>query len=680
MNLEFVQRQVRREGVAFPRLSLVSRSNTETTGSKRIFMPSDTGQVVWEDGYNRFFSLEGVREERGDMQHRTETAIRFLVEVGREAKAGVSKSWQAALENLRSTSTSSQEAITLLKFAAEVKGHTDILRDYIIEDSLRLGAQLETYSALGRLRKLIPQAGFRSEIERMVHESLDLVCFYDLGTIVVPMPNLSVADIMDDKTWRSIGPDKLFKFFIECNAARRNVDLDRIFPQDYTFAKTHPQTTMFLIHEATFALNHGFSLVPEGLNSVKKIPSMSIAQRGMNRFANRIAELKGIFFATFFNPESEDFPAFSETVAQYLNGGNRTESIIALNRMGLDQGTGITDPYRRARSFVMAGNNPDLFDVFSRSVKDLVEEGRISQVFYVPTYYDLTGILEEEKMPGSSIGPEVHTAMAARISNVFKIKNIREHTFDPASIDWDGLVPPQEVTIKFQPKPHKFLIELIWRNQEGESLNVNLNFDTKGNKLDWNFLESPDDPVMISMRTSSFATAQNILKALEDDIVKQAEDKKSPKSTQTALLPKGAKRERSDDESYRIRKQVKEEARNARVDVTGNISFEPDSEIKKVILMPEQDKLLRMLNALGAVDQRIVQNSLEDFNKRGTGKFTRKRLRDGDGEPLYTLAIGCTAPKGARVLLKESSNSSGLRTFEIIDIRYRKDIYRRAGI
>lgn len=56
--------------------------------------------------------------------------------------------------------------------------------------------------------------------------------------------------------------------------------------------------------------------------------------------------------------------------------------------------------------------------------------------------------------------------------------------------------------------------------------------------------------------------------------------------------------------------------------------------------------------------------------------FTRKKKLGLDGTPRYTLSIGCTVPKGVRILLKEQASTNGARTFEIIDIRYRKDIYR----
>ena len=682
MNIESIRRQVRREGVAFPRLGLNAAPSGPFVDGRntRILLPSSSGQVIVERGYETFFTTAGVQEEVDDLTPRAMTAVKFLVDLKGEVKPGVQREWDKALLSLRDMSVTAQRAFDLLNAYKDADRESGSLVDNIINTSLRLGVRIEGYRALDRFRRLTPQAGFEPEAEGLVVESLDLIGFSDLGAVVVPMPDISIADIMDDKNWKNIPPDKLLDFAMEGGLARRRVDLNRIYPEHYTFAHTHPQTTMRLLHDASFVLNNGFSLDAMGLKGVNKIPGLGIAQKGMMRFADRLGEVQRLFSDTLFNPETEHFDVFSESVARRLDG-DKDEAIMVLYRLGLNKGVAIPEPYRRSRRLIAMGSGSEFYGGFGDSVKTMVEEGRLSETFYIPTQDDLAGILDEEKGVGLVSEPAVHQTMAGRVSSIFQRKNIPEYGVDVTKVDWGNLVPPQEANIKFQSQPHRFSVALGWKNDVGESLDVNLNFDTKANKFDWNFLEGPEDQTMVAMKSSSFVIAQNMLTIMEAEVRTQTEEKRKAEVAKPKLtVIKGTKRERVQDEVYGLRKIVRQEARDSKPAALQIVPKETPTEIKREIEIPEQDEFDSMLAVLSTVDKGIVKVALDDFNEKGIGKFTRKKSRDEDGEPLYTLAVGCTVPKGVRVLVKESSSSAGQRTFEILDIRYRKDIYRKAGI
>lgn len=678
MNIEEARNKIRLDGVRFPRIGLDTPSIDQSSqeGNHRILTRADTAQITWEDKYSHFMSEEGLYAERADLTPRAATAIQLLVEVAEELSPATRKRWERALNNFSRAVVAGHSAISkILSWDLD-----DSMTSNILENSLRIGARIELVDALNRIGNLIPDAKFVPETAGLVRDAIELAGFSDLGPVVTPVKDIAIADVMDDKNWQNLGLQRILDWVMSANLARRRVDLNLIFPEDYPPAQAYPQTSMDYLHDASFAVNNAFSLNSIGVNRFRKIPELAIAQRGMERFANRFTEIQKAFYSQLFKPDSEGFAGLRDIVNKYLNGP-KDEIITVLFSLGLQEQDSVIDAYRKSKDLVKSGNNCAFFQLFGESIKEIIEEGRLADAFYIPTQDDLAGILDEEHLHFQDSGHVAYESLAAQISRIFKKKSTTEYEFDIETVDWGNLIPPQRAAIKFNPKPHSFSVELIWKNEVGEALNVTLSFNTKGNKFNWNFIESPEEPSMAGMRKASFVIAQNLLQSLDLNISTELEKKRIAElGIQVASSPRGPKKERSEDEIYSLRKIAKEEAKSKKPTTVHTIQLEAPSEVKKVIKIPETVKLNSMLAVLGFVDQNIVRDALNEFNEKGIGRLTRKKSRDEDGKPLYTLAIGCTTPKGVRVLVKESSNGSGIRIFEIIDIRYRKDIYRKARI
>src|SRR6185437_10151650 len=96
-------------------------------------------------------------------------------------------------------------------------------------------------------------------------------------------------------------------------------------------------------------------------------------------------------------------------------------------------------------------------------------------------------------------------------------------------------------------------------------------------------------------------------------------------------------------------------------------------DIKKVILIPEQEELDDILDSLSDTDRRRALAGIKAFNERGKGYL--KLIETAKFERLWSLRIN-TGAKGLRVLVRAAGIEDGLSRFEIIDIDRRGNIYK----
>jgi hypothetical protein len=90
-----------------------------------------------------------------------------------------------------------------------------------------------------------------------------------------------------------------------------------------------------------------------------------------------------------------------------------------------------------------------------------------------------------------------------------------------------------------------------------------------------------------------------------------------------------------------------------------------------------------MMKGLAPSDQMEIVEGIQNYNETGIGKFRMLKALGKEGQRLYALRVNCGPRGGSRVLLQESKSEETLpntRKFQILDIDYRKDIYRKSGI
>lgn len=91
-----------------------------------------------------------------------------------------------------------------------------------------------------------------------------------------------------------------------------------------------------------------------------------------------------------------------------------------------------------------------------------------------------------------------------------------------------------------------------------------------------------------------------------------------------------------------------------------------------------------MMKNLSSEDRALVIKAIEEYNQRSIGQFKRLRFSRQEKGPLFTLRINTgSGGAGIRVLMHEVPNlaeESNTCAFEILDVDYRKNIYKKRGL
>lgn len=407
---------------------------------------------------------------------------------------------------------------------------------------------------------------------------------------------------------------------------------------------------------------------------------MEITQQGM-KLIQAAGEVTQATRNLMVNPTSSNFPDLKDSMLKYLST-DRITGIIAINILTEGQDKNLFSLYRRIKQFRALGDNNTFYSAFMDTLGDYIIEG--SKIETILTTNDVTDILDLDDGERSD---NFQTSTFEQLNKLIgliltKTANKKAYTVDPDNLQWGNLAKPKTVEIKFDPgRPKKLTITLSFDNGLGEATDLRFTLDTQKNTLDWNLLEDPmipEDQETTSLRSALIRASIDILTDIQAQAEKEFIARQSAKAQAVAVpRPQRIKRERNDDPVYQLRKQISADG-ETEVVTSDHIEMELSSAVRKnLVTIPEAKELERKLKHLSYVDREIVKTAITEYNEKGTGgKFTKKKRLGPDGTPRYTLSIGCTVPGGVRALLKEQVSENEARAYEIIDIRYRKDIYR----
>lgn len=384
------------------------------------------------------------------------------------------------------------------------------------------------------------------------------------------------------------------------------------------------------------------------------------------------------------NPKDKNFPELKEFLDVFLTSKDQTDRLSIITILGLNKFERFISYYRAVKQ-LSQGENGEFFSRLSSVIKECV--GWLDGLINILTVEDIQGILESSMTFSQPLDLNVYSRpFGQTISEIFRKSPQKKYDVYPREIDWGDLATPELVEVEFDNnRPKKVKIILSFNNELDEEIEVEYIIDTSRNLFDWNLLEDPLTPEnieIIQFRNGLMKIASQILTNInrQNEVKIEREKQRIPIVEQVT----SAKRERFDDPIYQLRKQLKLDRRNQEKNAGtqpslsfANNLFVERTKIRNIIEIPEEE-LLGLFNHVSSVDRLIILSAINEYNEQGTGgKFTRKRKIGSDKKPMYTLSIGCTVPKGARVLVKEVSSKDGVRNFEIIDIRYRKDVYKK---
>lgn len=393
-----------------------------------------------------------------------------------------------------------------------------------------------------------------------------------------------------------------------------------------------------------------------------------------------IKEARERTFRLILNPRSEHFQELKQVLQVYLSSGDKQSVIVALNVLGLNNAPNISELYRQSRKYAREGTEQEFFARLGNLVygyaRDVV--GMVSLL----TIDDVATILDTDVVHSTQLQVPSFEQLGRSVSETFNLSSRRTYDIDPNVVAWGNLGNPEAVSIEFDTnRPRRFTVKLEYNAEQGEP-DINFTLDTSKNIMDWHLVEDPMFPEngeVDYLRKNLVTAAAAILSEVARQAREEYTSRHQPKTAQIAQ--DRVKKERFDDPAYRLRKEVKAEAKEkkkAAETVEDQVSIGELIQslgIKKQIELLEGEAIGKKFIGISSTDQEIIEKAIAEFNERGVGDFRRKSTRPGS-EPRYDLRVNCSVPKGARVLMRESNSGNGVRRFEIINITYRGKSWR----
>lgn len=559
-------------------------------------------------------------------------------------------------------------------------GKPPTMTDFQIYHSLHVGGEILIREEVERQLRYAQRYGFTDRLRPYLQlQEFTLTG----GELALRVNGVALRDFLESDPKLRPPLSSLYKFLVESHVVRYRCSHDKVAGANQEYPRDlYPNRNKQAVEGATAKVMALVGIVPQTMDDlvVRGGGMVKEAAWRAQRLHKRVHDIRQSFYQTLLNPASLDFPSVREAIILYLDR-EKYERVLALHVAGLCETSQINQLYRRARELTRGSSEARFYARLARSIKEYAE--LLPQVANVLTIDDLPTVFDEE---GTSDGIASELEELGQIVNaVFARSSTKKYSLNPQEVNWGRLIPPQKVRVELNPnRPQKFTIALSYENEVGESLNLGLGFDIKRKEFEWNFIEAPSDPRMGGFREAALAASRSTLTLICTKVKEEYAERQRLRAVKPQIAPAKRPKERASDEIYALRKEVRAEARR-QVDTGGNAlpdlaSIAREEKVKSIILLPKEEVWEKMLGRLASTDRPIAKEGIGRFNQDGVGEFKRKRGKSREGEILYALRINCSVPGGMRVLAHEVSSTNGVRNFEIRDIRYRKDIYREAGI
>ncbi|MBI2039850.1 hypothetical protein HYT18_02150 [Candidatus Microgenomates bacterium] len=550
------------------------------------------------------------------------------------------------------------------------------------------GAGLVNETVVQELQRLSK----RNQFEEKFNVLAPLMSFGNFIVNTIEINGISLRDFVNFHSKRT-SPIPYLDFLLKAALVDGDVNpgsyqqaSDEIFQQNQSYPKAaFPNMTKQAIGVLPNTI--GSMSTTDGLEFVDISPQLPPLLREAAKMSkllcDKVIEIKKAVKSILFNPNSPGYFELKTYFEEKLRLDNKTIRILTLQIMGLNRYDSIFDIYRRSQKMIKEGKEDTFYQLLIDSIMEYAQE---ASQFKIVTKDDMPTFLDTTPMPDrfKEVIPSTSQFWAI-LAKLPKVAFQRDYEIDPEKINWGNLYPPQSLIVGFdQYNPKRFACILNYESDTGEEAEVALIVDTSNNTIEWNILDDPkieDEEEVKMFQDELMVKTMNILWVLRQQVEEEYGISTKSGSTVVVQPSQPIKRERFVDSIYGLRKEVRSEQRQQASPTSFiNLSFAQLSErpgIKHQIVIPEDEKLDDLLRHVSSVDKEIIGNAIREYNEKGTGaKWGPLRTPSHDGTPRFKLVIGCTVPKGARVLLRELDSDNGSRTFEILDVRYRKDIYR----
>ncbi len=509
--------------------------------------------------------------------------------------------------------------------------------------------------------------------------------FHESGVALCKIGQLSISDIASNKKLPAIA---VLSSFTESIAQVNPISETNPIYQD-PLVNLYPNTAKITYTDAKLAMLSVFALSsmnPQILERTDLIQGNPKITAEIIKKAKQIAGQARVHLNnitdTLLEPNSSDFISLKELMEKWLLKTDKSVLVAPfLTSSGLIKDS-VYD-YRKAKKLAQANINSsgDFYNLLSESLLEYMQPSLTEEGFL--TTDDIPTILDTDQITAGdtpSIGD-----IKNRSNDIFQKSSNSTYNLDPENISWRNLLPPETVYVHFpQGNGRKILLTLFYKNDKGESLILQVDFDTKKNIMDWIFMDAPDDPSMQPMKNALMQASYDILTNAAQ--LAEAEYQQRQRGKQVITQPN---QPRPKPEYVPREKQEKQDGQRLPKTLTpieqilqSSIFGGPLPEtpvVKNNIILPEKQELTDLMSQIDIPDRDMIITDIQDYNERAKGEFKMLKGEGKDGNKLYSLRVNRGPKGGSRVLLQETKSEDtpqNRRTFEIIDIGYRKNIYR----
>ncbi|MEK7517106.1 MAG: hypothetical protein AAB583_01020 [Patescibacteria group bacterium] len=545
---------------------------------------------------------------------------------------------------------------------------------------LNVASNLLVAKKLEQIKKISEREGNPYFLEQFIQ----LYQFSNTGDIYVKMGGISIRDIDSNP---NLDIPSVYRFFMTPFDKDNNV---RVFNENKTpLAIKYPNIARDKIIETSNGIIA--SLMDEEYfeviaRNVLQTNSTSIAKEiisSAKEMIKKISALHRKIYNTILDPNSPDFQALKGMAENFLQDDEIRD--MAISQLGIDSIRRIISAYRKAKELSQKDNdNSSFYGSLAHQTRSSLEDDP-----RVLTQDDLDVIMDTDVTLDNATIPTLEDLRKLGAS-IFRQSNKKEYVIEPEGANWSSpFILPKNAKIAFsQANPNQIYMQLHYESKENEVLDLLLLFDTKRGEFNWLVLEAPDDPEMTNKKDAVFLAAKSILSDVQKQVEAEYQQKQKERQAKSQK-PHATTRQTRPKEPYVPRQKEERQQRPRPLTplqeiLQGEIHplLQPEQQrIKNQIVIREDQDMNEITENVSLQDSGLVIKAISEYNERGVGQFKRLRLSGEEKEPLFTLRVNTgLGGGGIRVLMHEVPNAAeenNTRSFEVLDIDYRKNIYRK---
>jgi hypothetical protein len=663
-------------------LNMVEQSQETRKGTiiKTGFEPAgkaySMGDYLDEDGFNN--EQRALTKIRGDLSRRLIFSLKFSNQTDK-------KQWEESSDRI-------------IQIDSAVKGINGVFDNSLIKDTiigndvahlLQAIRDIMTLETIEKQRKIAKKNKFYYEgFEPYEQPTIFELC----GNLSMKIGELSILDIVRDK---KTSPTDYYNCQINAFITRICITHDNVLSQNKNeFTDLYPNLSRQLIHESSGEILCIGDLSPQMVDKLfgHVLSKSDVTREIIERIKDVVKQTDALeqkVLNAILNPRSEFFSTLKILFEKYFDSDNPTIRIFAIQKLGLKLKERKIMAYRKAEELANEnGEQSQFYAKLAKAIKRIsIEES--PQELNILTHGDVVMFVDENG--ANKTIPALESLINLKTEILQKSPKL-EYVIDPSQIDWQGLIEPTVAAVKFYKDfPHKTNIILDYENARGEKARLSFEINSKKRKIDWNFLESPEDKEMENIKNATLFSIQSTLLATLKLAEAEYRERQKARAVNTVNQPIES------DISEKVIKEHKEKTwvprekyKEIKPKKPSNVDESPQSdalsskenEVKKY-LTPEKGKSINdIIKNIPLESQDYVIDGIRRFNEEGIAKLKPLQMYH-EGKKVFERRIGDFRVLATQADVKnENGNGNGngnekKSVFEMFEAGNRREIFKK---